>query len=207
MTASSADPRPNRSLAKHLPRLALILLAAIALSVPLLLVLYSGEINGLLDDRQMARLAAMEEPIHEQIRQKEEKIEQFQENTEAKLQIREKDYQDYRCECDGTCGTGRTGRGSECARKEARYLQSDREYQEAKAQNDAQVVQLQAEIEALAAEVEQVQAAGRESSSNHNLAARLSALMELPVGPRVLIPLLLFIAGSGLSFARRPRRS
>ena len=33
------------------------------------------------------------------------------------LMLREKYYEDFKCECDGTCGTKKVGRGIECISK------------------------------------------------------------------------------------------
>ena len=37
------------------------------------------------------------------------------------LMLREKYYEDFKCECDGTCGTKKVGRGIECISKKNKY--------------------------------------------------------------------------------------
>ena len=66
-------------------------------------------------------------------------IESLNLSTLSKFEIREEYYRQYVCECDGTCGTGQKGRGTECERKENKYLQSQKEYDQAKLSNEATI--------------------------------------------------------------------
>ena len=52
------------------------------------------------------------------------------------LLIREQYYQDYKCECDGTCGTKRRGRGVECFSKKEKYETFQTEIQSEKIKRD-----------------------------------------------------------------------
>jgi hypothetical protein len=202
MKSDPADKPTNRFLKTTLPRLTIALLVAIALSVPLLLILYAGEITEILNDRKSLQLAVIEEQYNLQIQQKEVEIEQLQKETEAQFQLREKAYQAYKCECDGTCGTGKVGHGSDCARKEAQYLQADREYQEAKAHNEAQIAAHQEAIKGLrlAADRDRQES---EAAFPTGLRARLSTIRQLPPGPRIMIPLVLFLLGGLPVIAKR----
>ncbi len=70
----------------------------------------------------------------------------------ALSRIKEEAYEDYKCECDGTCGSGKVGRGSECERKEQKYLQSNKEYMDIKVkfnsiQNDTEILTLEKKIQ------------------------------------------------------------
>ena len=62
---------------------------------------------------------------------KQQRIDSLNLSILAKFEIREEYYRQYVCECDGTCGTGQRGRGTECERKENKYLQSQKEYDQA----------------------------------------------------------------------------
>ena len=53
------------------------------------------------------------------------------------LLIREQYYQDYKCECDGTCGTNKRGRGIECFSKKEKYETFQAEIKSEKAKRDA----------------------------------------------------------------------
>ena len=55
---------------------------------------------------------------------KQQRIDSLNLSILTKFEIREEYYRQYVCECDGTCGTGQRGRGTECERKENKYLQS-----------------------------------------------------------------------------------
>jgi hypothetical protein len=67
---------------------------------------------------------------------REDNLDELQLELDAAFKRREETYEAYRCECDGTCGNGKTGRGSECDRKQQKYVQADRIYQEVKTQFD-----------------------------------------------------------------------
>ena len=82
--------------------------------------------------------------------------ENLRSKTENLLAIREADYQDYRCECDGTCGTGKVGRGTECDRKEKKYLQSNQTYQDHKILLDSMETSLDLQQEQLENDIEQM---------------------------------------------------
>lgn len=67
----------------------------------------------------------------------EDRIDELELELNALFGSREENYKNYKCQCDGTCGSGKRGRGSECERMEKKYLQSNREYQELKVQFDS----------------------------------------------------------------------
>ncbi|MEM9260297.1 MAG: DUF4407 domain-containing protein, partial [Bacteroidota bacterium] len=131
------DQSFGRQLVQAVPRLLLAVLLALVISKPLEIRIFDSEIAAVLQDQKVAKLAEVEQQYDTKLAKYEADIVQWQRATEDKFRLREQYYQDYKCECDGTCGTGRRGRGSECERKEAKYLQAQREYQTAKAANDA----------------------------------------------------------------------
>ncbi|WP_173021557.1 DUF4407 domain-containing protein [Lewinella sp. W8] len=181
----------SRQLTLAIPRFLLAISLAIVIAKPLELRIFQEEINEVLTERQRTKGEAAGAAILDRRQVLEERIGQLERQTEAALQRREQDYQDYKCECDGTCGTGKRGRGSECARKEQKYLATDREYREMKLQNDGA-------REAIRAQIEELEATARlateeaEAAVSRGLLARLSASGELPAGPGLFI-ILLFI--------------
>ena len=58
------------------------------------------------------------------------------------LMIREKYYEEYKCECDGTCGTQQIGRGIECLSKKDKYYQFMDELALEKIKRDSTLVNL-----------------------------------------------------------------
>jgi hypothetical protein len=104
---------------------------------------------------------------------------------EAKFKLREVHYQEYKCECDGTCGTGKRGRGSECENKEQRYLQSDREYHKLKMDLDSLETKTINEIltkkETLQYEISDFAEREKKESIN-SVTSRINALWHIVTG-------------------------
>ncbi len=182
----------RRQMLMALPRFLLAVLLALVISKPLELRIFESEIVEILDRQRTEKLDRTDLKFQEKIQNEEKKIALFNQETGAAFQIREKNYQDYRCECDGTCGTGIRGRGSECERKEKKYLQSDREYQELKSANETEIARIRQEIAGLQTENrnEKQNAAALFSDG---LVARLSAAGQLPFGPGFSIFLLILM--------------
>lgn len=172
------------------PRLFLAVLLAIVISTPLELKIFEEEINESLYYAGAQKLDKLDALYENRAAQKQERIESLKIATQQKQDIRDDYYRQYVCECDGTCGTGQKGRGSECERKEQKYRQSDQEYQQAKKENDAEIAQIKAEREQLLAlhltEKKELQA-----SFSDGLLVRIDALKTLPFGPQLAIVLLL----------------
>ena len=137
--------------------------------------------------QKLDRLDALNE---KRTSQKQEQIAQLKESTQQKLEIRDEYYRQYMCECDGTCGTGAKGRGTECERKEHKYLKSDQEYQLAKSENDAEIMYISTEKQKLL-EQHLDEKKKLEASFSNGLLVRLDALKVLPYGPQLAIILLL----------------
>jgi hypothetical protein len=99
-------------------------------------------------------------------------------------------YKEYICECDGTCGTGRKGKGTECERKEKRFQQIDEEYKQSKTEVDAEI----SELNSMKAYLTQQNIDERNdlrASIADGLLVRITALNDLPNGPQIAIILLL----------------
>lgn len=180
----------RRQFTLAIPRLLLALLLAVVIAKPLELRIFQGEINEILAQERVEKGAAAGAKFEQESTTLDTRILELETQTEERLQARERDYQDYKCECDGTCGTGKTGRGSECERKEQKYLLANREYQETKAANEVEILRLRAEIESLAATAS---TARKEADATFatGLLARLRAADKLPWAPGVFLMLLL----------------
>lgn len=175
-----------------LPRFLLAIVLAVVISKPLELKIFESEILEILQRRQLDQLADAEANFQHKFGEKQAAIADLKAEINEKYRVREQDYQDYKCECDGTCGTGQVGRGPECARKEAKYEQSQREYLETKANNEVAIQAIQADIGTLETQLAEQQEK-LEGAFSTGLVARLSASSELPVGPSVFIMLLILL--------------
>ena len=126
-----------RELFKALPRLIIAFLIAVIISKPLEIQIFKSEIesylmlknNALIEDAESKYVGSLDE-----IRQEKKEI---NENFNKLLMLREGYYEDFKCECDGTCGTKKTGRGIECFSKKEKYELFLSELNGQKAQNDS----------------------------------------------------------------------
>ncbi len=173
-----------------LPRLLLAVFLAIVISKPLELKIFEQEIAETLHYTGVKKLEALEANYTQRREGKLKEIQNLKAQLEQRFTLREKYYEEYKCECEGSCGTGAKGVGSECLRKEQKYNKADQEYQELKVQQDAQIAVVQKEIAALAKEKDKYKEELKGSFAN-GLMARLNALGELPTGPSVAIVMLL----------------
>ena len=182
----------RKQLTQAIPRLFLALALSLVIAKPMELRIFQPEIEGILSEIKAEKLDRLEQQFLLKIQNIETKIAQIKAETAASFEVRENLYRDYRCECDGTCGTGKIGRGSECERKEAKYQQANREYEDLKAENDALIANLRQEI----TNVKSQEKFARNELSDRKtdgLVARLSAANRLPFLPSFFIVLLIFI--------------
>jgi hypothetical protein len=186
------DGNVKQQLSMALPRFLLAIILAIVISKPIELRIFEAEILEVLQERKLTKLDNAETKYRNLFSEKDLAINQLKAETEAKYLAREQDYEDYKCECDGTCGTGKVGRGSECKRKEAKYLQSNREYTETKEQNQKAIAKLQTDITQLETELKETKNK-LDSAFAYGLVARISASSELPAGPSIFIMLLILL--------------
>ena len=73
-------------------------------------------------------------------------IEQLRQNTDEARLLKEKYYQEFQCECVGTCGTQQKGRGSECEKREQKFLQSEAEFADIENENNKRIAKLNEEL-------------------------------------------------------------
>lgn len=104
-----------------LPRLFLAILVAIIISKPLEVKLFEDEITAYLTQQKIENIFTIEEKYKNDLVTLNEQKVNYEAAFEEKLKLREKYYEDYRCECSGTCGTGVRGRGRECEERKLKY--------------------------------------------------------------------------------------
>jgi hypothetical protein len=96
----------------------------------------------------------------------------------AMLMIREKYYENYKCECDGTCGTRKMGRGIECLSKKDKYEQFLKELTSEKIRRDTTLVNLSKRETELKAKINH-EAAVLRASVSAGLIDQIRALNEI----------------------------
>ena len=179
-----------KELVQITPRLLLAVLLAIVISTPLELKIFEEEINESLYYAGTQKIDRLDSLNEKRLAVKQNQIEDLKARTQQKQDVRDEYYKQYVCECDGTCGTGQKGRGSECERKEQKYQQSNLEYQQAKKENDAEIASIMSEK----ADIQKGHLAQKEelkASFSDGLLVRIDALKTLPYGPQLAIILLL----------------
>lgn len=174
-----------------IPRVMLAIFLAIVISKPLELRIFQQEIDEYLHYTGMEKIAELDSVYMVKTQIEFNRIDALKAETAAFFELREQHYEEYKCECEGTCGTGEKGVGSECLRKERKYLKTDAEYKELKARNDTLIVGLLADINTLNNERDTYKKELEENFAT-GLMARLNALGELPFLPSLFIMLLLF---------------
>lgn len=125
-----------RILGQYFPRIVLAFFIAMVVSKPIELKLFEQEINKQLTVMQLEELNAIDRRWDLDIANNNQQAAQIQDQLEGKFKLKEQYYLEYKCECDGTCGTGIRGRGSECERKRIKYESFNMEYQEYKTQTE-----------------------------------------------------------------------
>ena len=176
--------------AQIIPRLLLAILLSLVISVPLELKIFEQEINESIYYAGANKIDKLTSLFDGRVSLKEQRIDSLNLSTLSKFEIREEYYRQYVCECDGTCGTGQKGRGTECERKENKYLQSQKEYDQAKLSNEATIDLLNQEKQRLLEEFELEKGELLKSFAN-GLLVRIDSLRVLPFGPQLAIILLL----------------
>lgn len=184
-----------------LPRLFLAVFLAIVISKPLELKIFEQEINEQLHSTGMLKMDEVDKKYDHSIQLKNASIQVLLNKTDQNLAQREKYYEEYKCECEGSCGTGAKGVGSECKRKEDKYLKADKEYQELKAYNENLINGIRTEINVLKQDKQKYKSELQGTFAN-GLMARLNALHELPSGPSISIVLLLICIEIAPIFAK-----
>lgn len=111
------------------PRLILSVAIALVIAKPLELQVFKTEIEQHLYEKLKENIASLEKKYEERTASLDLEKSQVVEELRGYFDMKESYYQQYRCECDGTCGTGKVGDGKECARKMKKYDDFNQEYQ------------------------------------------------------------------------------
>jgi hypothetical protein len=169
----------GKGLIQFFPRLLLAFFIALVISKPIELKLFEPEINRYLNKLTNEELESAEAVFLLRMDEVESKIQQLRVDLNNKFEQKEKYYLDYKCECDGTCGTGIRGRGTECDRKKEKYETFNNEYESLKNDTKGIIAQYEAEKKEIANEKLKKEEVV-EASFTFGLLARLNALSDLP---------------------------
>jgi hypothetical protein len=104
-------------------------LIALVVSKPLELQLFKSEIEQNLNEQMETRITVAEQEYATAITTIDAEKVKLDVQLREFFDLKEFYYQEYKCECDGTCGTGRYGSGKECERKQKKYEDFILEYE------------------------------------------------------------------------------
>lgn len=175
------------------PRLFLSIAIAIVISKPLELQIFKSEIDQSLQEQMMLRLEISEKKHLDKLAIIDSGKKQFSEELRGYFDLKEQYYQDYKCECDGTCGTGKFGSGVECQRKRKKYEDFLVEYQGKERMIYDFLADLELEKEAVTLDAKEERDILRANFS-FGLLARLQALHSLKsFAPWAITLVILFV--------------
>lgn len=160
------------------PRLILSICIALVVAKPLELQIFKSEIDQQLGEDLIQKNRDLEQRFTAQFAILDAKKKEYESQSNSFFELKEFYYQEYKCECDGTCGTGQQGRGEECLRKKEKYENFIVEYHAKERSIQASILELNAEGDRyksqLLEEKEHIQ-----SSFSFGLLARIQALNRL----------------------------
>ena len=106
---------------KSIPRLLIAILIAMVISKPLEIQLFKSEISTFLSQEKIKQSDNIRQKYIPDFQRIEGKKEALRASFQEKLLLRDKYYEEYKCECTGTCGTKIKGYGKECRSRKERY--------------------------------------------------------------------------------------
>ena len=132
----SSDNKWN-DLMKAIPRFIIAIIIALIISKPLEIQIFKTEIDSYLKVENTNLISDVDAKYSNLLEDNTLQKNVAESQYKDLLLIREQYYQEYRCECDGTCGTNRRGRGIECFSKKEKYETFQVELETEKAKRDA----------------------------------------------------------------------
>lgn len=176
------------------PRILLALVLAVVISKPLELKIFDKEIQAVLKEKQ-AELAIQHKALvnkqFAEVDSVKSEIAGIRAEIEAKIQERNKLYEQVAAEADGTGGTGKIGRGPIYEEKKRQYDKVDEELKLLQASAADRILVKEQRIADLMKQYDSQVAEGQQSFSNYDgLMARIDALNQLPWLPVFFITLL-----------------
>ncbi len=106
---------------KAFPRIVVGVFIAISISKPIEIKLLSNEISNYIENEKVSKIENLNVQYNFNVKELDERKDKIIESYNQKLFLQEQYYNDYKCECDGTCGTLIRGRGIECFSKKKKY--------------------------------------------------------------------------------------
>ncbi len=106
---------------KAIPRILIAIIIAVIISKPLEIQIFKSEIEAFLKVENTRLISDVDLKYADLMLENSKKKKITEQQYNKLLMMREQYYEDYKCECDGTCGTRKKGRGIECFSKQEKY--------------------------------------------------------------------------------------
>ena len=163
---------------KVIPRLIIATLIAVIVSKPLEIQIFKNEIQSYLMVQNAQKVANVDLKYTSRFSELNQKKTKIDSQYISMLMLREKYYEDFKCECDGTCGTRKVGRGIECLSKKNKYEQFLKELSLEKIRRDSTLIYLVEQEKSLKSKIEQ-EAEVIEASISFGLIDQIRALNKI----------------------------
>jgi len=134
--------KPIKEFIQSVPRLFLAVVIALVISKPLEIEIFNSEIKQTLGEMRKRSITSLETDYLKSIQVNDQKINELKKELNGFFLLKEQYYREYICECDGTCGTGKRGRGLECNFKKQKYDEFAADYMNQKVRIDQLVREL-----------------------------------------------------------------
>ena len=140
---------------KVIPRLLIAVLIAVIVSKPLEIQIFKSEIQSYLLLQNAHKVTNVDLKYKSRFSELNDKKTKIDSQYTVMLMLREKYYEDFKCECDGTCGTKKVGRGIECISKKNKYEEFLAELSLEKIRRDSTLVNIVKQESVLKSKLEQ----------------------------------------------------
>jgi len=118
----------KKELFQVIPRILMALAISIVIAKPLEVEIFKYEINQVLERDKIELSDSFTRKYLQEMDQLDGKIAVLKTELKGYFDLKEAYYKEYTCECDGTCGTSKKGRGIECFTKKEKYESFSQEF-------------------------------------------------------------------------------
>ncbi len=161
-----------------IPRMIMAIAISIVISKPLEIEVFKFEINQVLEGDKIVLLDSFSQQHQREMEKWDTKTGSLKNELRGYFDLKETYYREYSCECDGTCGTGKKGRGIECFNKKEKYESYTIEYEQHKLRIEKLIREIEKEKQKATATFEKNKKT-MEDSFSYGFLARLNALGKL----------------------------
>lgn len=181
----------KQEIIEALPRLLMAVVLGFVISTPLELKLFEDEIILEITSEKNSIIQKRKDQLNSEFAEivvYEKKIDNLRDQINKKREAKDKYYDEYICERDGTCGTGRVGRGPEYIEKKQRYEAALFDFQTIEKNNSLIISEVKGKLNILLDEKKKREKEFiKAADENIGLLARLDALSSITAKSSTLL--------------------